>query len=144
MEHKEAYPASGDSISLGWVASSRIDYTEIALAERFYYGREVPRNLAAAWRWYRNAAERGEPLAQYQLGRMYTEGQGADADPLKAYMWVELASKRSTGPLKEKCLEFLAHLAERLAPAGVEGEARTEDIPFFGALERERRLGPLR
>jgi len=72
------------------------------------------------------------------------QGQGADADPLKAYMWVELASKRSTGPLKEKCLEFLAHLAERLAPAGVEGEARTEDIPFFGALERERRLGPLR
>ena len=41
---------------------------------------------------YRQAAERGNQLAQYNLGYMYEKGQGVLPDEVQALMWYNLAA----------------------------------------------------
>ncbi|HIF07390.1 MAG TPA: sel1 repeat family protein [Gemmatimonadetes bacterium] len=38
-------------------------------------------------RWWRLAAEQGEPLAQTNLGSMYYYGEGVPEDIVLGYMW---------------------------------------------------------
>jgi hypothetical protein len=42
--------------------------------------------------WLRRAAERGNGLAQLELGRLYRSGVGVEADYVKAYVWLNLAA----------------------------------------------------
>jgi TPR repeat protein len=44
-----------------------------------------------AAKWYRRAAEQGLAPAQYDLGRMYADGQGVPQDYVLAHMWLNLA-----------------------------------------------------
>jgi len=67
----------------------------------------------------REAAEAGNPAAQYELGRMYREGRDAALDPLTAYVWFHLAALGGHGPAGEARDE----LAETLTPEQIE-EAR--------------------
>jgi TPR repeat protein len=43
---------------------------QIALADIYEEGRGVPQDLAQAVKWYRKAAEQGNPQAQYWLRRL--------------------------------------------------------------------------
>jgi TPR repeat protein len=54
----------------------------------------------AALLWFRRAAGRGNPGAQYDLGRIYDEGNGVPQDYVSAHMWWNLASGNgsATGP----------------------------------------------
>ena len=42
--------------------------------------------------WYRLAANRGYPTAQFDLGVFYSKGEGVPQDDLLAYMWFDLAA----------------------------------------------------
>ena len=55
-------------------------------------GEGTPRDYVEAAKWYRQAAEQGHQLAQYNLGYMYEKGQGVLADEVQALMWYNLAS----------------------------------------------------
>jgi len=39
-------------------------------------------------------ARKGNPEAQYLLGRAYSHGEGVDPDPAKAVKWLELAAEK--------------------------------------------------
>ena len=57
-------------------------------------GQGVPQDYGEAAKWYRLAAEQGNPTAQSNLGSMYYSGQGVPQDYVQAYMWVDLAASR--------------------------------------------------
>jgi TPR repeat protein len=50
------------------------------------------RNFAAAIRHWGPAAQRGDPAAQYNLGRLYARGEGVARDLPEAYKWFTLSS----------------------------------------------------
>jgi TPR repeat protein len=57
-------------------------------------GRGVPQDYAEAARWYRRAAEQGDPQAQYNLGLAYARGEGVTQNVVDAHMWFNLAAAR--------------------------------------------------
>ena len=73
--------AAGDAeaqTSLGWM---------------FETGVGAPQSYATAARWYRAAAEQGNPLAQYALAELYARGLGVPRDDLAAATWYENAAR---------------------------------------------------
>ena len=59
-------------------------------------GRGVPQDYAEAARWYRVAADQGDPQAQYNLGLSYAKGEGI-SDDVSAHMWFNIAASRFGG-----------------------------------------------
>jgi localization factor PodJL len=53
-----------------------------------------PANLPDAIRFLTQAAEKGQPVAQYRLGTLYERGQGVATDPAKAARWYELSANQ--------------------------------------------------
>ncbi|MCB1494690.1 MAG: SEL1-like repeat protein [Bauldia sp.] len=62
------------------------------IANRFAEGRDVARDLAAAARWYRRAAEANLAVAEYRLGSLYERGQGVDKNIDEAVKWYQRAA----------------------------------------------------
>ena len=53
----------------------------------------LPKDEQRAVEWYRKAAERGQSIAQYNLGRMYETGLGGlPKSPEKAMEWYRKAA----------------------------------------------------
>ncbi len=50
------------------------------------------KNNAEAFKWYRRAADKGNPPAQYNLGAMYAKGDTVAQDTVTAYMLYSLAA----------------------------------------------------
>lgn len=63
------------------------------LGARYATGDGVGKDEAAAVRWYRRGARRGDPLCQYDLGFMILSGEGTDRDPELAVRWLERAAE---------------------------------------------------
>ncbi len=57
-------------------------------------GSGLARDLSAAARWYRQAAERGDAVAQMNLGQMYAQGWGLARDRVQALAWFSLAAEQ--------------------------------------------------
>ncbi len=51
----------------------------------------VPPSDTEAVKWYREAAEQGNPFAQHDLAFMYAAGTGVAQDFVRAYMWLNVA-----------------------------------------------------
>lgn len=60
---------------------------------RHLTGQDSPRDATIAARFFLEAAQAGEPQAQYQLGVMHMDGLGVPADMLWAYFWLDRAVK---------------------------------------------------
>ena len=54
-------------------------------------GRGVAQDYAAAFNWYRKAADQGSVGAQNNLGVMYEQGKGVVQDYVQAHKWFNLA-----------------------------------------------------
>jgi uncharacterized protein len=65
-----------------------------------------PHDSVRATEWYRRAAERGHPDAQYNLGFMYLLGDGVQSDPQEGLRWLLL----SAGQQNEHSFRLLADL----------------------------------
>jgi uncharacterized protein len=76
------------------------------------FGRNVPRNPAAAAEglrraateaagWYRRAAKQGHTDAQYHLGLLHASGIGVDRDPVEAHAWMAVARILGSARAKE-------------------------------------------
>ncbi|MFZ3581887.1 tetratricopeptide repeat protein [Loktanella sp. DJP18] len=57
-------------------------------------GRGVNQDITEAVRWYRLAAEQGEPAAQSNLGVMYSTGEGVPENDAEAVRWYRLAAEK--------------------------------------------------
>jgi TPR repeat protein len=61
----------------------------------YYRGsKDVPRDEAEAAKWFRLAAEHGDATAQFNLGVMYSEGQGVPQDHAKAAKFYRSAAEQ--------------------------------------------------
>lgn len=65
-----------------------------------------PRDPARAADWYRRAAERGHPDAQYNLGFMYLRGEGVQTNPEEGLRWLRCSADQGD----EQSLRLLADL----------------------------------
>lgn len=54
----------------------------------------VPQDYAKAAKWYRMAAEQGNPVAQTGLGEFYEQGKGVPQDYGEARKWYRLAAEQ--------------------------------------------------
>ncbi|MDO5297605.1 MAG: tetratricopeptide repeat protein [bacterium] len=52
------------------------------------------KDYAEAVKYYREAAEKGSPKAQYNLGNCYSKGKGVDKDPMQAVYWYRQAAEQ--------------------------------------------------
>ena len=71
--------------------------------------RVVPKADAAELAALRAKAERGNAIAQYNLGLAYVDGRQTAADPIEAFVWLTLAAEGgSTGKALETVLNNLS------------------------------------
>jgi len=57
-------------------------------------GQGAPQDYIAAIKWYRQAAEQGHSLAQYNLGVVYKDGQGVSKSLTSSAKWFKLAAEQ--------------------------------------------------
>ena len=54
----------------------------------YFLGQGGDRDLGESIKWFRRAAEQGEPYAQGCMGVMYAVGEGVPQNLLQAYVWL--------------------------------------------------------
>lgn len=69
-------------------------------------GLGVPKDLAAAARWYRKSAEAGNASAQYNLGIFHQFGKGVEKDPAEAARLLRLAAEQGHGRAQNNLSTF--------------------------------------
>jgi TPR repeat protein len=67
------------------------------LGQMVRFGWGTGKDLPAAVRWLRLAAERGHAEAQAELGKMYRDGHGVPADDTQAARWLTQAAQAGVG-----------------------------------------------
>ena len=87
--------------------------------------------------WYSKAADQGEAIAQYNLGRSYYRGQGVLQDYVEAHKWVNLAASRVTGDEQKEYAGARDALAKQMTPAQLaEAQQRASEwLAAFAAQE---------
>jgi TPR repeat protein len=77
------------------IAASQGDrQSQYTLGRIYEKGKGVPRDLDAAVKWYRHAAEAGHPDSQYRLAVAYAYGLGGlMKDDARAAQWLERAAR---------------------------------------------------
>jgi hypothetical protein len=81
----------------------------------FEEGLGVARSDSEAAEWYRRAAERGNPDAQFSLGVMYEDGRGVPQSDSEAVAWYRRAADQGYAPAQ--CSLGWMHLNGRGGPA---------------------------
>lgn len=82
--HKGGDTPQAVAIWKDWAAKGNID-AAYNLAVIHQFGDGVPLDYAAAMQWYRQAAEQGDKVSQFQIGLMYQTGQGIAVDEAEAH-----------------------------------------------------------
>jgi TPR repeat protein len=82
----------------------------------------MPPNLGQSVTWLKQAADQGDPTAQFNLGVLYSSGRGVPKDPVQAYMWTDLAA--SSGD--PSSLKLLTSLRTTTTPAQI-AEAQQQE-----------------
>lgn len=75
-----------------WPLAKRGDAKSQASVGFLYYsGKGVRRDDDQSLRWFRSAADAGQPTAQFFLGLHYYYGRGVRRDLARAYSWCDIA-----------------------------------------------------
>jgi uncharacterized protein len=83
---------------------------QLNLGDMYFFGKGVPKNLAEAAKWYRKAAEQGNPDAQYDLYLTYITDQGISKKDLpEALKWLRKAADQGH-PVAQYSLGFKYYL----------------------------------
>ena len=63
------------------------------------YSGRVPalKDKAEAVKWFRKSTEQGSVDAQYELGKMYLDGEGVPEDDVESYAWFSVAVANGNG-----------------------------------------------
>jgi TPR repeat protein len=80
---------------------------------QYYYGFRLSKSKSAAdnreaVRWFKVAAEAGDPTAQRALGEALQSGRGTAVDLRQARKWYEKAAKAGDSTAAEKLMQFLS------------------------------------
>jgi localization factor PodJL len=95
---------------------------------------------AAAFRWFRQAAELGVADSQYNLGVLYQQGRGVGANPSEAMFWFHVAARQGD----EDAGARAAALEPQLTPMQIEqARARAEAFrPRAASAPANGQFGP--
>ena len=74
-------------------------------------GDGVARNYTEAARWFRLAADQGNPGAQVKLALLYEAGKGVPQDNVQAHMWFNLAGAQGDKSAAEWRDVLAGHMA---------------------------------
>jgi len=90
-------------------------HAQTRLGDAYVEGRGIPRDDAAAGRWYEKAALQGETGAQVKLAAMYLNGNGVLRNYNLAYVWYGTAARLGSGPagVEQEKIAGLLQPAER-------------------------------
>lgn len=72
---------------MGLYEENQQRWVRFRLGEKHEFGIGVPKDMEAAVKWYRSAAERGSPPGQCALGRFYLLGKLVPQDSVEATRW---------------------------------------------------------
>ena len=99
-------------------------------------------------------AQRGNAVAQYNLGLAYAQGHGVAADPIEAYVWLSLALENGargraldslTSTLSSAQIETARqHLSERRASLGMKTTAPKVEATTPTSAARREEIAPAR
>lgn len=64
----------------------------LALGNAYFYGKSIPKDLYSAFQWYFEAAEKGNPTAQFNLALCYDQGLGVAVNKIEALRWYKKAA----------------------------------------------------
>lgn len=88
--------------------------TQFEIGRKYYWGSGVRRDYNEAIKWFRLAADQGNPSAQYYLGSMYEDGYyGVARDYNEAVKWYKLAAKQGHANAKTKIQELKRKLTPK-------------------------------
>ena len=102
------------AMAIGWyesAAEAGVASAQFKLANAYFAGAGVPRDMAKALVWYERAARQGLAEAQHALGILLIGGVAGPADPVEGYKWLLLAEKGGNADSKavrEKAKEKIA------------------------------------
>ena len=86
---------------------------------------------AEAVKWYRHAAEQGDADAQFNLGKMYAEGQGVPQADTEALKWYRRAADQGNADAQSACENL-----KKRTPKGTRTHTRGEGETTVRAAER--------
>ena len=115
------------------------------LARSYLYGsKKVPQDFQEAMRLFCQEAERGNALAMYDLGRMWADGLGVEADPDAAREWYRKALNAFLSAEKELPERKKTYLQYRigkmyLAGLGTEQDYETAALWLERAAEKSHK-----
>ena len=89
---------------------------QIELANSYRKGIHVTQDYKTAVKWYTLAAEQGNALAQYNLGRLHYFGTGVPESLVYAYIWAKQSSSNG--------IEMGAELTELLTELMTENQIK--------------------
>lgn len=76
---------------------------QLSLARTYFLGIGIPKDQGEALRWFRKAADRGEPQSERILGLLYeTAGAGLARDDKQAVYWYGRAAEHGNAPAQAK------------------------------------------
>jgi TPR repeat protein len=81
---------------------------QFVLAQVYDRGRDVPKDMTEAVRWYRLAAMQGDMFAENALGDNYWEGTGVPKDDREAARWWQLAAAQGFAPAQHSLGKMLS------------------------------------
>ena len=87
-------------------------------------------DYAQAAEWYRKAADQSHPLAQFNLGMMYANGQGVARDDAQSLIWFAKAALGGDGAAQFK-MGNSCHRASLNGKPEHAGESRLEAYKWF-------------
>lgn len=87
--------------ALAKAQGGNIDY-QYGVGSLYAGGLGVPRDPAAAFRWFERAARNGHVAAQAAIGAAYAKGDGVEADYQEARSWLEKAAAKGYPTAEER------------------------------------------
>lgn len=90
------------------------------------------KDYRVAFGFFEKAANRGEPFAQYKLAKMYSTGEGALQDNVKAYAWVAVAIANGLPKAEEiDAMSLRGSLTDQLIQSHELDQAKTLAKDFY-------------
>ncbi len=74
-------------------AGHKLDRAEFLMGEVVLRGINMPKDDAAAFRWFNKSANQGYLRGQYLVGQALAKGVGVKSDPVAASVWLTLAAR---------------------------------------------------
>ena len=89
-----------------------------------------------AVKWFRKAAEQGNPTAQNNLGRMFAVGEGVLEDSVMAYAWWNIASANGDSIARDN----KSKLAKQMTKEQI-AEAQKLSRKLYDEIEKRKSKG---